>query len=281
VGVNFLVTKNDVYQGLVDLGIKTGDLLMVHSSLSAIGLVEGGSKTVVDCLLDVIGQQGTLVVPTFTYPSAFPDSANEKWVFDPESANSGVGSITNEVIKRSDSKRSIHLWHSISAIGALAQQIVSQGGNSAWDFKSPMGWLLNNGASVLLLGVPYQNLTAIHVWEIEFEVNYRLDYYIERRVRESNGNLKPLFSRVYSPKKNHPGSDFNRLGEKLEFLKKVNKGSIGNAIARFFSAEDAYCLAHEMYKVDKSCFLKKDNLVTQLTFGKTINNGKGEQCVVC
>ena len=74
---NFFVTKDDISQGLVDLGLKAGDLLMVHSSLSSIGFVERGPETIVDCLLDVVGSEGTLVVPTFTYPSAVTDS----WLF--------------------------------------------------------------------------------------------------------------------------------------------------------------------------------------------------------
>ena len=120
---------------------------MVHSSLSSIGFVEGGAKTIGDCLLDVLGNEGTLVVPTFTYPSAFTDSADAMWVFDPSSTNSGVGSITNEVIRRSSSRRSIHLWHSVSAIGPLSELIVSAGRSSAWDFDSPMSWILSNGGS--------------------------------------------------------------------------------------------------------------------------------------
>ena len=277
---NFFVTKDDITQGLVNLGLKTGDLLMVHSSLSSIGFVEGGAKTIVDCLLDVLGNEGTLVVPTFTYPSAFTDSADEMWVFDPSSTNSGVGSITNEVIRRSSSRRSIHLWHSVSSIGPLSELIVSAGRSSAWDFDSPMSWILSNGGSILLLGVPYQNLTAIHVWEVEFQVDYRRDYYIERRLRKPDGKIEPLLSRVHSPKESYPGQDFNRFGERLEGDNKVNKGSVGNAIARLFSAEDAYSLAKKMYQEDKKCFLKKSQSATKLTFGHTIHNGKGEQCVL-
>ena len=221
-----------------------------------------------------------MVVPTFTYPSAFTDSADAMWVFDPSSTNSGVGSITNEVIRRSSSRRSIHLWHSVSAIGPLAELIVSAGRSSAWDFDSPMSWILSNGGSILLLGVPYQNLTAIHVWEVEFQVDYRRDYYIERRLRKPDGKIEPLLSRVHSPKESYPGQDFNRFGERLEGDNKVNKGSVGNAIARLFSAEDAYSLAKKMYQEDKKCFLKKSQSATKLTFGHTTYNGKGEQCVL-
>ena len=47
------------------LGIRLDDTLMVHSSLSALGHVEGGPETVVDALREAVGPGGTLIVPAF------------------------------------------------------------------------------------------------------------------------------------------------------------------------------------------------------------------------
>ena len=45
------------------LGLQTGDTVMMHSSLSALGMVEGGAETVVDALFDAVGPDGTIMVP--------------------------------------------------------------------------------------------------------------------------------------------------------------------------------------------------------------------------
>lgn len=274
------VTKNDIVEGLSDLGIPHGSLIMVHSSLSSIGNVTGGSETVVDGLLDVIGPEGTLVVPTFTYPADYVGSNDPKWIFDPYETDSGMGAITNAARKRPGALRSIHLWHSVSALGPLAREITTAGGTSAWDAQSPMSWILRNGGWLLLLGVPYQNLTAIHIWEVEFDVDYRKEYDVERRMRQPDGTVVKLISRVHDRVETHPGSDFNRFGERMESAGKVQIGHVGNAVARLFSAKDAYTIAKTMYGKDKRSFLQQSEPVTSLTYGHTINNSKGTQCVV-
>ena len=179
------VTKDDIAGELVGLGVPRGGLLFVHSSLSAIGEVEGGADAVVDALLEALGPEGTLVVPTFTYadPHDYPDSIDPKWIFDPATTHSGMGSITNAVRTRDGAMRSVHLWHSVAAIGPLAEKVVTGNGKtwaSAWDAHSPMAWLFDNGGAILMLGVPYQNLTAIHVWEVELDVDYRETSFITR-----------------------------------------------------------------------------------------------------
>ncbi|MBT7304255.1 MAG: hypothetical protein HN849_32275, partial [Victivallales bacterium] len=59
------LTRNDIAQGLRGLGLKDGDVVLLHSSLASIGRVGGGADAVIDAFLAVIGASGTLVVPTF------------------------------------------------------------------------------------------------------------------------------------------------------------------------------------------------------------------------
>ena len=53
------VTTDDIKAGINDIGLKNGDLVVVHSSLSAFGYVQGGSDTVIDALINTLGQGGT------------------------------------------------------------------------------------------------------------------------------------------------------------------------------------------------------------------------------
>ena len=59
-----LVTKADLICDLKDLGVRQGMVLLVHSSLSAIGWMPGGEQTVLEALCDTLGESGTLVMPT-------------------------------------------------------------------------------------------------------------------------------------------------------------------------------------------------------------------------
>ena len=80
-----LVTTADIVAGLHALGIQEGDLLQVHSSLSALGYVQGGAEAVVDALLQAVGASGTVMVPTFNHGTVA--------VFDPATSPSVSGAI--------------------------------------------------------------------------------------------------------------------------------------------------------------------------------------------
>ena len=66
------------------LGIKPGDIIIMHSSLSKIGWIVGGSVAVIEALMDVLTPKGTLVMPTFTSDNSEPSDwenppVPEKW----------------------------------------------------------------------------------------------------------------------------------------------------------------------------------------------------------
>ena len=250
---------------------------MVHSSLSSIGHVKGGAETVVDALLETLGPSGTLVVPTFTFPAA----NDPNFIFDPLNTPSAMGSISETARKFTGSCRSIHTRHSIAAIGPLAETITTCGSGSAWDTDSPMAQILTRNGKILLLGVPYQNLTLMHLFEVEFGVLYRQTLTVQRRLRGPDGSLTPLTSRVHPPVDwKDLEYDFDRIGQQLEDEGNVVLGEVGNAIARLFYGQDARATARSLYSVDPTAFFKTDGKTTPLTYGHTISLSSGDICVV-
>ena len=160
--VNSLI-REQLSFALRELGLSLGSNVMVHSSLSSMGHLDGGADTAVESLLDVIGPSGTLVVPTFT-PCHFPDKEVNP-VFDPLKDHSQMGQITEAVRKWPGAKRSRHLLHSLAAIGPLARDITDVHGPSAWACDGPFWKLYELDAYILLLGVPYLRCTYFHVVE--------------------------------------------------------------------------------------------------------------------
>lgn len=60
----FVVTREKLKEDLRTLGVSQGMVVLVHSSLSAIGWVCGGPVTVIQALMEVVTEDGTLVMPT-------------------------------------------------------------------------------------------------------------------------------------------------------------------------------------------------------------------------
>ncbi|WP_049661293.1 AAC(3) family N-acetyltransferase, partial [Kitasatospora sp. MY 5-36] len=60
------LTTADLVEGWRRVGVREGMALIVHSSLSSLGRVEGGAAAVVAGLREAVGPGGTVAVPAFT-----------------------------------------------------------------------------------------------------------------------------------------------------------------------------------------------------------------------
>lgn len=49
---------------LREVGLEKGDAVMVHTSLKRMGYVCGGAQTVIEALMEVVGENGTIMMPT-------------------------------------------------------------------------------------------------------------------------------------------------------------------------------------------------------------------------
>lgn len=245
------LSREQVSTQLRGLGLSAGDVVFVHSSLRSMGYVEDGAETVVDALMEVLGLRGTLVAPTFT----FARDRSERPVLDMERDRSGMGRITEVVRTRPGALRSRHLLHSVAALGARAQEVISCHGPSAWAADGPFWKLYELNAKILLLGVPYLRCTFFHMLEQMVQVSYRQWIDIEAHVREQDGSEQKLPTQIFVPKSGFAGNDFNKLGNLLEERGVAQAESVGNAVARLFRARHALDVGLAEYRKDPLLFV--------------------------
>ncbi|MFH0792543.1 MAG: AAC(3) family N-acetyltransferase, partial [bacterium] len=62
-----MMTKEQLAEEFRGIGIRSGDLVVLHSSFKSLGGAEGGPVVVSQAMRDVLGSSGTLLMPTFTY----------------------------------------------------------------------------------------------------------------------------------------------------------------------------------------------------------------------
>ena len=65
-------TTRSLAADLRALGLRGADVVLLHSSMKSPGFVVGGAQAVVQAVLDVLGPDGTLVVPTHTPDNTDP-----------------------------------------------------------------------------------------------------------------------------------------------------------------------------------------------------------------
>ena len=253
-----LLDRTAIAVGLGGVGLRAGQVVLVHSALRTFGRVEGGPEAVVDALLSVLGPRGTLVAPTFT----FAHEVEAEPVIDPVTDRSEMGAISEAVRLRPDARRSTAFRHSFAAIGRRADVLASVDHRlNPFDCRSSFGVLLGLDAQILLIGVTYAASTAHHFAEWICEVPYRVVVTRRVRLRQPDGSLVDTTMDDYQPIRGPDGtyadgrrSDFNRLGAMLEERGLVGVAAVGNAIVRRFALRDLIALAEAEAARDTNVF---------------------------
>lgn len=142
------------------LGVRPGGVLLVHSSLSSMGRVVGGSETVISGLLQALGGPGTLLMPALTYASVH----QEQTYFDREATPSCIGTIPETFRTRAGTLRSGSPTHSVCAAGPLAAQIVADHHLDTTPVgpRSPLRKLRDLGGQLLFIGCGLRPNTSMH-----------------------------------------------------------------------------------------------------------------------
>lgn len=178
-----LVTRSSLVKDLRCAGIQSGDILLVHSALSRLGFVVGAARAVIEALLDVVGPDGTIMMPAYSGELSDPASwqyppVPTEWIdiirkemppYDPNlTPTRGMGVIAELFRHYPGARRSAHPQSSFTAIGPAAGRLVDQ---HPLDFRfgpaSPLGMLCRLGGKVLMLGAPATTCSLYYLSEYE------------------------------------------------------------------------------------------------------------------
>ncbi len=266
------LSREEIARGLRETGLKSGDVVLVHSAMRTFGHIDGGAETVVATLLEVLGERGTLVVPTFT----FAHEAEQYPIIDPVNDRSKMGIISETVRLRPDAFRSTAFRHSFAAVGRRDQVITEvDPALSAFDLRSSFGVMLALNTQVVLLGMTYATSTSHHFAEWVCDVPYRHPIDLQVKVRGEDGTVVQQPMTDYQPHtysgSRHP--NFNRLGRMLEERHLVGITAIGNSVVRRFAMRDLVDLAQVEAGKDYNIFQTpkgKPDYFTPLDFGKIV-----------
>ncbi|CAL9421991.1 SPbeta prophage-derived aminoglycoside N(3')-acetyltransferase-like protein YokD [Streptomyces sp. enrichment culture] len=250
-----LVTRDTLAAQLRELGVRPGETLLVHSSLSSLGWVNGGPVAVVRGLLDALGPDGTLVVPTqsghLSDPALWeaPPVPEEWWgtiratmpAYDPLTTPSrGVGVIPETVRTWPGALRSAHPQTSFAALGPRAAEIVAEHATDCrLGERSPLAKLERLGARVLLLGAGYDSCTCFHLAE------YRVPSPLVEVGRPGPDGWETVTEVSITSER------FDELGHDFERDRPVVRGRAGAAEARLFPLADAVAYARRWLELHR------------------------------
>lgn len=254
-----MYTKDDLIKCLWNMGLTGREAIMIHSSMKAIGEVEGGADTVVDALMEFFGE-GLLMTPTHTWAQMSAEYAT----FDPKTEPACVGIIPNTFMKRKGVVRSLHPTHSIAAYGKIAEEYI-RGEENATTPCPPGGcWdrLGKIGAKILLLGVTHTRNTFIHSVDEAMGLKDRLtDEPTLMHIVMPDGTIKNV--QMYR--------HFNRIlgtGSFSDRFDKMRKAFEENGAAKDVKFADADCIlcdaagifevCKKLFTIEPDCVMTRD-----------------------
>ena len=247
-------TRRSLAADLRQLGLEPGAVVIVHSSLSSLGWVCGGSVAVALALIDVLTESGTLVIPTHSAEYSDPGKwenppVPESWLeairenmpaFDPRTVPTReMGRIPETLRSWPKALRSSHPAFSFAAWGRHAGFVT---GDHSLDYSlgegSPLARIYGLYGQVLLLGVGYEGNTSFHLAE-----------YRAPAVRRSEDGA-PIVEGGQRVWKTYTDIELNedvfgQIGADFEKAVGVRSFGVGSAQARLFSQRRAVDFAQE------------------------------------
>ncbi len=228
---NNIVTQTNLVQQLMLAGINEGSVVMLHSSLSKIGFVQGGALAVINAFKSILANSGTLVMPSFPAIGFNYNFLKTNPVFNVNQTPSKMGIVTEVFRNMSDVKRSLHPTDSVCAFGLLADEITSTHFNQLTPYNnySPFYKLVMLKAKIVLMGVDLNSLTNFHTLE-DAVADFKFPVYHQTifncNLIDEFGNNKTMQTKVHDPifSKKRNCNAFIKPFTDAGFMKTVNIG---------------------------------------------------------
>lgn len=239
-----LVTPNDIKDALKKVGLKKGQVVMVHASLSSLGYVCGGAQSIIEALMDIVGEEGTIMMPTQSWKNLDPKTGvywqePEEWwpiirenipAYDKRITPTNTMGAVSEMFRQwPGTLRSDHPARSVAAWGYYAKFLTENHDlSNIFGDNSPIGRLYNLDGQVLLIGVGYDKNTSLHL------ADARAEYPSKHTIVESSAILVDG-KRVWKDYETLAvdGEDFSSIGKEFELTGQVTHVSLGNGTLSF------------------------------------------------
>lgn len=238
-----VILPEEIEKGLREVGLSAGDQVIVHTSLASFGYVCGGAQAVIEALLKIVDEDGTVMMPTQSWKNLDPlagvhwEIAEVDWpkirqnwpAYDKNITPTNTMGAVAEMFRRwPGSIRSNHPARSFTANGKNARYLVENHDlRDIFGEGSPIGKLYALGGKVLLIGVDYDKNTSLHLADV------RADYPGKHTAVESSAMLVNGVRQWVSYETLYvDGEDFIEIGRAFEKVHPVKTAKIGNAMVR-------------------------------------------------
>lgn len=244
-----IVLKQDVIGALKKVGVSQGQNVMVHISLSNLGFVCGGAQTMIEALIETVGMDGTIMMPTQSWKNLDPTTGvhweePEEWwqiirdnwpAYNRDITPTNTMGATAEMFRKwPGAIRSDHPARSVAAYGKNAEYLTKDHDlSNIFGEGSPIDKLYKLDGYVLLIGVGYDKNTSIHLADVRAEYSGKHNCTEYSAVMENGKRVWKSYDTLFVD-----GEDFNDIGQAFEKECHVKKASLGNGSIIFMKQRE-------------------------------------------
>lgn len=259
-----MLIKENFMKSYQSLGLEKGDNVIVHTSLSSLGYVCGGAQTIIESLLETVGDSGTILMPTQSWKNFSPESGvhyevpEEYWqilkenlpAYDKDITPTNTMGIVAEMFRTwKGTIRSDHPARSFSANGANAKYLVENHDLSdIFGKSSPIGKLYELDGKVLLIGVDYDKNTSLHLADVLAEYPSKKNEIVSSVVK-IGGERQWIDYETLAV----DGEDFVQIGIDFERFNSIKKIGIGNAVVKCMNVRALVDFAVRWIESNRKC----------------------------
>ena len=195
----------DFQRALEQLGIGTGDIVLVHCAYEGFAGFSGGVTDVIAALQQAVGSGGAVLMPTQPFSGSAVELAKSGKVFDVRRTASQMG-ILSELFRRSAGVvRSIHPTHPVAGWGAKADALLRDHARAATPCgrDSPYARAGEAGGKILFLGTDITVMTYFHCIEEELEPSMPKSPFTREtftmKSKDERGQIVETATRLFDP----------------------------------------------------------------------------------
>jgi len=244
---------------LSKLGVKDGDVLLVHCSMQGFESFEGKATDIISVLKNSVGKAGTLLMPTMSFTGTAIEYVQSGGVFDVKKTPSRMGLISELFRRMPDVSRSVHPTHAVAAWGVHTKDLLLDHYKCGTPCgrQSPYGRLLDFDGKILLLGTSVGVLTFFHTVEEILEKEFPVSPFTEEKYtmecQTETGELVTTETRLFNPDVSKR-RNINVLIPELKSKCAWRDSKLGTLDAILLNANDILSVVTAMSQNGKYCY---------------------------
>jgi aminoglycoside 3-N-acetyltransferase len=237
---------------LRDLGVREGDILLVHSSIKALGLKDLKIESLIKSIENVLGEKGTLLMPTLSYKSV---DGNNNDTFSVKDTPSDVGVLSECFRKMDGVVRSLHPTHSVCAKGRFAKELLENHhlDQTPCGPNSPFRLVNEMGGHILFLGCGLNPNTSMHGVEELVEPDYLYGDMLQYKLFNVNREKSYKYYKTHGFK--NTIQCYDRIEALLEEGTELKKGKVLEAECYLINAKAMWKKAMNRLREDEHYFV--------------------------